>query len=60
MWKIIRAVCADNNYKFRRDGVLFFKDYLKDNKSQIIKGPHFRDDYLPLLRDLINDEDTFI
>jgi hypothetical protein len=26
--KLVLAICHDNNYKIRLDGVLFFKDYL--------------------------------
>jgi len=27
--KAILNICSDNNYKIRRDGVLFFKEYFK-------------------------------
>ena len=30
------------------------------NKENILKGERFRYDYLPLLQELINDEDMFI
>jgi hypothetical protein len=60
LMKIIRQICGDNNYKFRRDGVLFLKDYFTANKMKILKSERFRYDYLPLLRELINDEDPFI
>lgn len=53
-------ICSDNNYKIRRDGVLFFKEYFKDHTSQIVKGDRFRDTYLPTLLDFINDEDLEI
>lgn len=60
LMKIIRQICGDNNYKFRRDGVLFLKDYFTSNKAELLKSDRFRYDYLPLLRELINDEDNFI
>ena len=53
-------ICSDNNYKIRRDGVLFFKEYFKDSTSQIVKGERFRETYLPTLLDFINDEDLEI
>lgn len=40
--------------------MLFLKDYFTNNKNEILKSEHFRYDYLPLLRELINDEDNFI
>ena len=58
--KAIEAVCSDNNYKFRRDGVIFLKEYFQCNKAKIIKSPRFREVYLPQLIDLINDEDMHI
>lgn len=58
--KSIMNICSDNNYKIRRDGVLFFKEYFKDHTSQIVKGERFRETYLPTLLDFINDEDIEI
>ena len=58
--KAIEAVCGDNNYKFRRDGCLFLKEYFQCNKVNILASPRFRDTYFPLLIDLINDEDLHI
>lgn len=28
--KLVLAICHDNNYKIRMDGVLFLKDYLNE------------------------------
>lgn len=53
-------ICSDNNYKIRRDGVIFFKEYFKENTSQIVKSERFRETYLPALLDFINDEDIEI
>ena len=58
--KIIRQICGDNNYKFRRDGVIFLKEYFQMNKDKILKSERFEFDYFPLLCELINDEDLFI
>lgn len=31
--KTVMNICQDNNYKIRRDGVIFFKGYLQTNKT---------------------------
>jgi len=54
-------ICSDNNYKIRRDGVLFFKEYFKEGDiKKIIKNDRFAETYLPTLLDFINDEDLHI
>jgi len=54
-------ICSDNNYKIRRDGVLFFKEYFKEGDiKKIIKSERFAETYLPTLLDFINDEDLHI
>ena len=60
--KSIMNICSDNNYKIRRDGVIFFKEYFKESKDikKIIKSERFADTYLPTLLDFINDEDLHI
>lgn len=56
--KLILAICHDTNYKIRMDGVMFFKDYLKNKEVQAI--PRFKSTYLPELIELLNDEETYI
>ena len=56
----INSICTDNNYKIRRDGVLFFKDYFKSDSEKIVKSDRFKEAYLPTLVDFINDEDLEI
>mmetsp|Transcript_4775 Transcript_4775/g.8186 ORF Transcript_4775/g.8186 Transcript_4775/m.8186 type:complete len:448 (+) Transcript_4775:45-1388(+) len=60
LMKVVMGICSDNNYKIRRDGVIFLKEYLKANRSNIINSPRFRDIYLPTLVDFLNDEDMHI
>ena len=55
--KSIKIICSDNNYKIRRDGVLFLKEYFKTDIEKIVKNERFRETYLPTLLDFINDED---
>ena len=58
--KSINNICSDNNYKIRRDGVLFFKEYFKTGTEKIVKTERFKETYLPTLLDFINDEDLEI
>jgi hypothetical protein len=58
--KLVLSICHDNNYKIRRDGVLFLKDYFQHARETIIKSDRFEDVYLPELFDFVNDEDMHI
>lgn len=60
MLRSINNICTDNNYKIRRDGVLFFKDYFKTDTKRIVQSERFKESYLPTLIDFINDEDLEI
>lgn len=60
MLKTVNSICADNNYKIRRDGCIFFKEYFRKDRENIIKNERFRELYLPTLFDFINDEDLHI
>ena len=40
------------------DGILFFKEYLKDEK--IVKSQNFKNVYFPELQELLNDEEADI
>jgi hypothetical protein len=58
--KLLMSICGDNNYKIRRDGCIFLKEYFKMHRDKIITTDRFRDVYLPLLVDLLKDEDMHI
>ena len=59
--KMMKSVFHDNNYKLRRDGVIFFKEYLiGSNAETICKSSRFEDTYLPELLDFCEDEDLHI
>lgn len=58
--KMVMAICHDNNYKIRMDGVLFFKDYLKDGPEQVLQHPRFKNMYISELLELLNDEEAYI
>jgi hypothetical protein len=34
--KLLMNICGDNNYKIRRDGCIFFKEYFKMHREKII------------------------
>ena len=53
-------ICQDNNYKIRRDGVIFLKEYFKFDKKRIVEHDRFKEVYLPELVDFLNDEDLHI
>ena len=55
--KLILSICHDNNYKIRRDGVIFLKEYFKLNKAEVVKSSRLENVYLNDLIDIINDED---
>jgi len=56
----VLAICHDNNYKIRMDGVLFFKEYLKEKPASIIAHPRFKNVYISELLELLNDEEAYI
>lgn len=58
--KLMLSICHDNNYKIRRDGVLFLREYIMEKKEEILKSARFQDVYLPELIDFLNDEDSYI
>lgn len=58
--KLVLDICHDNNYKIRRDGVLFFRDYFQDNIEKVVEHERFQELYLPELFDYLNDEDLHI
>ncbi len=59
--KMIRSVFHDNNYKLRRDGIVFMKEYLNSpHVNEIVKSINFSDTYLLELLDFVQDEDMHI
>ena len=58
--KCVQSICTDNNYKIRRDGCIFFKEYFKKDRETIIQNERFREIYMPTLIDFLNDEDLHI
>ena len=58
--KCVQSICSDNNYKIRRDGCIFFKEYFKQDRESIISNSRFRELYMPNLIEFLNDEDLHI
>ncbi len=44
----------------RRDGGIFFKDYLKKNSKELIGTERLEDLYLPEIQELLNDEESYV
>jgi len=44
----------------RRDGAIFFKDYLKKNCKELIRGERLEEVYLPEIYELLNDEESYV
>lgn len=53
-------VCHDGNYKIRRDGVIFLREYFELDRQHILAHPRFREVYLPELFEFLNDEDSLV
>jgi hypothetical protein len=58
--KLILSVCRDTNYKIRRDGVIFMREYFEHAREQVVEHYRFRGVYLPELLEFLNDEDSHI
>jgi len=63
--RLMQSVFHDNNYKLRRAGVLFLKEYFAKYQAagkvqEIVDSPRFKDMYLLELLDFIQDEDLHI
>jgi hypothetical protein len=43
--KLLMSICGDNNYKIRRDGCVFLKEYFKMHREEILKSDRFKDVY---------------
>lgn len=58
--KLVQAICHDNNYKIRMDGVAFFKEYLREPSPGVVGHPRFKEVYLSELLELLQDEEAYI
>jgi len=36
LWKLVMGICEDSNYNLRRDGVIFFKEYISKRKEEFL------------------------
>ena len=53
-------MCQDTSYTVRRDGAIFFKDYLKKNSKQLVGSERLEEVYLPEIYELLNDEESYV
>lgn len=54
------SMCQDTNYTVRRDGAIFFKEYLKKNAKELVGTERLEDFYLPEIYELLNDEESYV
>jgi len=44
----------------RRDGGIFFQEYLKKNSKELVNTERLEDFYLPEIYELLNDEESYV
>lgn len=57
---LVMSMCQDPNYTVRRDGAIFFKEYLKKNSKELVGTERLEDFYLPEIYELLNDEESYV
>ena len=57
---LVMSMCQDPNYTVRRDGAIFFKEYLKLHSKELIGTERLEDFYLPEIYELLNDEESYV
>ena len=59
-FNLVCSMCQDPNYTVRRDGAIFFKEYLKKNSAELVGTDRLEDLYLPEIYELLNDEESYV
>ena len=57
---LVMSMCQDPNYTVRRDGAIFFKEYLRKNSKELVGTERLEDFYLPEIYELLNDEEIYV
>lgn len=60
VFSLVTSMCQDTNYTVRRDGAIFFKEYLKKNNKVLVGSERLEDLYLPEIYELLNDEESYV
>ena len=60
VFRLVMGICQDTNYMVRRDGGIFFKQYLAKNSKELIGTERLEDLYLPEIFELLNDEESYV
>lgn len=60
VFRLVMAMCQDTNYTVRRDGAIFFKEYLKKNSKDLVGSERLEELYLPEIYELLNDEESYV
>ena len=60
VFRLVMSMCQDTNYTVRRDGGIFFKEYLKKNHRELVGTERLEELYLPEIYELLNDEESYV
>ena len=60
VFRLVFSLCQDTSYTVRRDGAIFFKDYLKKNSKKLVGSERLEEVYLPEIYELLNDEESYV
>ena len=60
VFRLVMSMCQDTNYTVRREGGIFFREYLKKNSKQLVGTERLEELYLPEIYELINDEESSV
>ena len=60
VFRLVCGMCQDTSYSVRRDGGIFFKEYLKKNSKELVGTERLEDLYLPEIYELLNDEESYV
>ena len=60
VFRLVMGMCQDTNYTVRRDGGIFFKEYLKKNNKELMGTERLEEIYLPEIYELLNDEESYV
>lgn len=60
VFRLVIAMCQDTNFTVRREGGIFFKEYIKKNSKTLIGTERLEELYLPEIYELLNDEESLV
>lgn len=60
VFRLVMGICQDTNYTVRRDGGIFFRQYLKLNSKELMGTERLEELYLPEIYELLDDEESYV